>query len=152
MPLDFPDSPSLNDIFTIENGRSWVWDGERWESLGVISSGGGSGSISVSETAPGNPEEGDLWFNSEEAATYIYYDNFWIQASESKAGPAASLGFQSKGQILVGTGPEQFTQLGVGNNGQVLIANSDAPSGLSWSENQGATTGKSIAMAIVFGG
>jgi hypothetical protein len=44
------------------------------------------GSITVSETAPENPGEGNLWFNSTNATTYIYYDGFWIELSEGKQG------------------------------------------------------------------
>jgi hypothetical protein len=45
------------------------------------------GSISVSTTAPEDPSEGDLWFNSANATTYIYYDSFWVEVSEAKLGP-----------------------------------------------------------------
>jgi hypothetical protein len=44
------------------------------------------GSISVSTTAPESAGEGDLWFNSTNATTYIYYDSFWVELSEAKAG------------------------------------------------------------------
>lgn len=30
MPIDFPDSPTLNQIFTAPTGRAWEWDGTRW--------------------------------------------------------------------------------------------------------------------------
>lgn len=124
MPINFPDSPILNDTFTAENGRVWVWDGSRWESVGQdgidhthpiadvldfsvtspidgqsfsynealgkwvnsAGGGGGSGSISVSATAPENGASGDLWFNSENATTYIYYDGFWVELSEGRNG------------------------------------------------------------------
>jgi hypothetical protein len=29
MPIDFPNSPSINDIYTV-NGRKWLYDGEKW--------------------------------------------------------------------------------------------------------------------------
>jgi hypothetical protein len=51
-----------------------------------------AGSISVSETAPAEPGEGDLWFNSTNATTYIYYDNFWIELSPAIAGPRGEPG------------------------------------------------------------
>jgi len=51
-----------------------------------------AGSISVSETSPAEPEEGDLWFNSTNATTYIYYDNFWIELSPAVAGPRGGPG------------------------------------------------------------
>lgn len=30
MPIDFPDSPTVEQIFTAPTGRSWEWDGVRW--------------------------------------------------------------------------------------------------------------------------
>lgn len=30
MPIDFPNSPTLNEVFTAPSGRSWEWDGIRW--------------------------------------------------------------------------------------------------------------------------
>jgi hypothetical protein len=118
MPLDFPNSPSLNDTFTAENGRVWVWDGSRWESIGIVGGGGGSGSITVSETAPEDANEGDLWFNSVDTNTYIYYDDFWVQASDSKAGPQGPAGIDgidgadgSPGQsgVVAATSPITYT-------------------------------------------
>jgi hypothetical protein len=30
MPMDFPNSPTANQVFSIDN-RSWKWTGARWE-------------------------------------------------------------------------------------------------------------------------
>jgi hypothetical protein len=30
MPIDFPDSPTLGQIYTAPTGRAWEWDGIRW--------------------------------------------------------------------------------------------------------------------------
>lgn len=51
---------------------------------GTGSGGGDSGaSISVSDTAPENPESGNLWFNSDNGNFYVYYDDGdtqqWVQ-------------------------------------------------------------------------
>lgn len=38
MPIDFPNSPTLNEEFTA-SGTTWVWDGVKWlikESLGPV--------------------------------------------------------------------------------------------------------------------
>jgi hypothetical protein len=35
--------------------------------------------VTVSDTAPVSPSNGDLWFNSASAATFIYYDSQWIE-------------------------------------------------------------------------
>lgn len=32
MPIDFPNSPALNQVYT-DAGRSWKWNGVYWESL-----------------------------------------------------------------------------------------------------------------------
>ena len=48
---------------------------------------GGSGSITVSDTPPSSPSVGDLWFNSTDGSTYVYYDSFWVEASSAYAGP-----------------------------------------------------------------
>ena len=34
MPIDFPDSPVVNDTFTL-NGRTWEWNGTTWDALYV---------------------------------------------------------------------------------------------------------------------
>ncbi len=30
MPIDFPDTPTLGQIYTAPTGRAWEWDGIRW--------------------------------------------------------------------------------------------------------------------------
>jgi hypothetical protein len=49
-------------------------------------------SVVVSTTAPATPSSGDLWFNSENLVTYIYYDSFWVELSPAIAGPAGADG------------------------------------------------------------
>jgi hypothetical protein len=70
--------------------------------------GAAGGSISVSTTAPEDPEEGDLWFNSANATTYIYYDSFWVELSEAKLGPTGPAGEQGAAGPEGPQGP-QFT-------------------------------------------
>jgi hypothetical protein len=36
MPLDFPPSPSLNEIYTF-GGRSWIWNGIAWDVYSTVS-------------------------------------------------------------------------------------------------------------------
>jgi hypothetical protein len=40
MPIDFPDSPEINDVFTVAD-RSWKWTGLVWESVTTVSDTGG---------------------------------------------------------------------------------------------------------------
>lgn len=57
----------------------------------------------------------------------------------------------AKGDLLVGTADNTVSRLAVGDNGYILTANSSTASGLEWTENTAASTGKAIAMAFVFG-
>jgi hypothetical protein len=110
MPIDFPDSPSLNDTFTVDS-RTWEWTGVAWKiataSLGptgptgpagtdgadgVIGVDGEPGKFIVSGTAPADPEEGDAWFNSTNSRLYMYYDSYWVEASAPVAGPTGPTG------------------------------------------------------------
>jgi hypothetical protein len=80
--------------FDITTNQIKVGDGvSRWTELEYISANSSSsGSITVSPTAPEAPSEGDLWFNSTNTITYIYYDGFWIEANPSQAGPEGPQG------------------------------------------------------------
>jgi plastocyanin len=50
--------------------------------------------ITVLETVPTtpSPSAGNLWFNSTNLVTYIYYDSSWIEMSPAIAGPAGADG------------------------------------------------------------
>jgi hypothetical protein len=80
MPLDFPPSPSLNQIYTI-SGKSWKWNGEAWESYtfstsaGTIS--GTPNEISISESG-GNYTVGlpsDVVVGSGISTNYLNFAN-----------------------------------------------------------------------------
>ena len=66
--------------------------------------GGVGGGLTVSETAPADPEEGWMWFASAEAKTYVYYDSAWVEMSPAIAGPAGADGADgAAATIAVGT-------------------------------------------------
>lgn len=44
---------------------------------------GGGASVTVSATPPSSPTTGDLWYDSDTAATYIYYDSVWSEIGGS---------------------------------------------------------------------
>jgi hypothetical protein len=70
---------STNNQLKIGNGTS------NWTTLPYAS---GGASVGISETAPEDPETGDVWFSSAEGRAYIYYDSFWIDLNPGIAGPA----------------------------------------------------------------
>jgi hypothetical protein len=40
-------------------------------------------SIAISTTPPVSPSSGDLWFDSDTAQTFVYYDSFWVEIGSS---------------------------------------------------------------------
>lgn len=89
--IDFPNSPTLNQVFTSGDGRSWTWTGTTWNA--VISE-TPPANYTVSETAPVSPEVGDGWFDSTVGKFFIYYDNYWVEfgTSSGPQGPAGTNG------------------------------------------------------------
>jgi hypothetical protein len=146
--MDFPDSPTPNQIFTIGN-RSWVFINSRWKVLPAEV----GASIEVSATPPSNPAQGDLWFDSSESATYVYYDNFWVQTGPAIPNQIEEL-IAAKGDLVVAATPGAAGRLPVGSNGQVLMANSANPLGLGWVTlpSTDITEDDVIALAIALGG
>ena len=67
---------------TVSNGVATI------DSLG----GGGGASVQVSDTAPSNPSEGDLWWRSTDGKGFIYYNdgnsNQWVEFNPSAVGIA----------------------------------------------------------------
>ena len=66
--LNFPTSPSLNQIYT-DNGKSWRWDGTSWKAYNTIGiSGGGTGLTSIAS--------GNAFLSSTSAGTALTYRSF----------------------------------------------------------------------------
>jgi hypothetical protein len=89
MAINFPDSPTLNQEFTVGD-RVWFWNGTVWKSkeTPILE----TGKYVVSDTAPENPEEGDAWFDSVNTKEFIYYDGYWVETSAAAIGiPATGL-------------------------------------------------------------
>ena len=42
------------------------------------SASGGSSNVTVSDSAPNSPSEGDLWWKSDDGNLYVYYDGYWV--------------------------------------------------------------------------
>jgi hypothetical protein len=98
------------------------------------------GSITVSTTAPEEPGEGDLWFNSTNATTYIYYDGFWVEQSPAIAGPKGEPGIVASASepsdtdvIWLDTDEEPDVPVPAGGTtGQVLIKSSSDDYDTDW--------------------
>lgn len=66
-----------------------VWDGSEWDEVS------GGGSITVSGSAPVDPEAGDLWFYSDTGQTFVYYTDAdssqWIEIGQVGGLAAATI-------------------------------------------------------------
>jgi hypothetical protein len=73
MSINFPDSPSVNQLFSVGD-RTWEWSGTTWNTVEEITSGptgptgptglagtDGFSAITVSTTGPTGGTDGDLW-------------------------------------------------------------------------------------------
>jgi hypothetical protein len=140
-----PASPISGQIwFNSLTAGTYVYYDDQWIEVGA--SGVTAG---VSDTAPGDPVPGQLWFNSLTGGTYIYYGTTWIEIGAS---PFTSFlnTINAKGDLFVGTADNTVTALTAGSAGQVLTVDSSTATGLKW--DTPVSTGKAIAMSIVFGG
>jgi hypothetical protein len=56
MAIDFPNSPSVNQIFTV-GSQTWIWTGTVWQVL-TTTNVGGSGGIQIASLGVGTPPSG----------------------------------------------------------------------------------------------
>lgn len=129
MAIDFPNSPSTNQTYTV-GATTWTYDGEKW----VVTTSGRTGpsAVVVSDTAPSVPSSGTLWYNSTNGKTYAYYTDStssqWVEVGN--ADPTFNT-LTTKGDILTRSS-SAMTRLGVGTNGHVLTVDSAATEGVKW--------------------
>lgn len=84
-------TPTLNAGIEVERGTStnvsirWNESTDKWEFTndGSTYTNFGAGGATISETAPASPVAGQVWFESDTAQTYVYYDSQWIEIGAS---------------------------------------------------------------------
>jgi len=86
-------SSSIDDLSDVDttttaptDGQSLVWDNTNSKWVPGASAGS---SIDVSDIAPSSPNDGDLWFDTDELKTYVYYNDGtssqWVEAAGNVA-------------------------------------------------------------------
>lgn len=156
-----PNNPTVGDMwFDSDTTKTYVYYDSTWVEIGGAGGGGGS-SVTVSASAPASPSQGDLWFDSDTAQTFIYYDSQWIEIGASAMAATVSSSAPNSpidGQVWFDsdTGGTYVYYSGnwveVGAAPQITSSNVTTALGYTPANSTtAATTGKAIAMAIVFG-
>lgn len=147
MPIDFPNTPTLLETFTVGD-YTWQWDGSAWRSLatpegptgptgpaglnGATGPTGAAGpAIHLGTSAPSGPTEGRLWYDSTIGQTFIYYDNSW-SSNGTPIFDSVLERVSAKGDILVALNADSVDALNAGSNGQALVVDMAEPVGLKW--------------------
>ena len=108
--LNFPTSPSNGDVYS---GYSYDSSKSAWTLLSNLPD--INSRFYISETAPSNPTNGEIWLNSADGNTYIYYGDGdtsqWIEIGGKTASPSnladlgdVTLASEAEGQTLVYNG------------------------------------------------
>jgi hypothetical protein len=85
--LDFPANPSDGDAY-----ENWLWSDAKgaWQAKPMVSA-----VATTSDVAPLNPVDGDIWYNTYDGSTYVYYVDInseqWVQV-KSDATLSSTLG------------------------------------------------------------
>lgn len=88
----------------------------------TIASNGEAATLQVSSTPPAGAVQGDMWFNTEQAGIYVFYDGYWVLTS-GEAGPQGPAG---------PTGPAGQTLPDGGLTGDYLVKQSDNDQDFDW--------------------
>jgi hypothetical protein len=79
MALDFPSSPSLNQVYRSPTGESWRWNGFAWNSLGTGAGGpqgpnGTNGTIGVNGATGSQGPIGATGPNNPATNLFLFYN------------------------------------------------------------------------------
>ena len=137
-------TPTLNAGIEVERGTStnvdirWNESTDKWQftNNGSTYVDLGAGGATISETAPAAPVAGQVWFESDTAQTYVYYDSQWIEigaspgvASVSESAPSSpaigQLWFDSNAGATNIYYDSQWIE--VGGGGTVVTVSDTAP-------------------------
>lgn len=138
MALNFPSNPSLNDTYSFGD-RTWTWNGSAWQLNSAAS--GAINDIPIGNTTPSSGAFTTLSSSGDTTLGNI----------SGNLIPSANVTYD------LGSNTNQWNTMTVGNvtAGNILTDNYFYANGepfVSSGGGGGITTGKAIAMSIVFGG
>lgn len=92
-----PSATRIGDLyFNTGDSKLYVWDGVSWiVSSGSGGTGGGTG-VTTSDAVPSSASDGDIWYDSTNGNTYVYYDDGtssqWVELGSNQSGPVGATG------------------------------------------------------------
>lgn len=119
MPLDFPNTPNVNDLFQVGDSY-FIWDGSGWSRVSGL----------VGPTGPTGPTGPASNVTGPTGAT-------------GPTGPAGATGaagattvtvIDAKGDLLVGIANDTVARQAVGANNTILVADSSLTNGIKWTD------------------
>jgi len=92
-------------LSSVQNNDVLVWDtaNSYWKNVPATFGSSGGASVTVSSGPPTISSSGDLWFDSDNANLYVYYDNFWVNPASIGAGIKTSSASTITGTNTEGT-------------------------------------------------
>ncbi len=67
--MSFPPNPNKGDNYTVD-GRTYVWNGVRWDSTQIFTN--RTAPVYISVSPPANPIPGNLWYSTNDGGLSIY--------------------------------------------------------------------------------
>jgi hypothetical protein len=133
MAMDFPNSPTVNQTYTVGD-KTWKWSGTAWEI--VVNR---PAMRTVADTPPASPIVGDEWFNSLTGRTYTWFDSYWVEVNTnsivgasgivSVTAPITNSGTSTAAALSIQSNPSfsGTTTLNTGNTSEVPLINQQSP-------------------------
>ena len=85
MAINFPASPSVNDIHQVGN-QIWFWNATYWELKSNVTK------FSSQDAPPSSPLDGDIWYETDTGKLFIRYDSFWAEIGHASDGQTFQIG------------------------------------------------------------
>ena len=130
MATNFPNSPSNGDTHTF-GGATYTYNSTIGAWTGPSTTAGGA-SVTVSETAPSSPSEGDLWFDPSVLKTFVYYNdgtaNQWVQSNPTGSGGSGGGGASVTASDTAPTSPSAGDLWFKSDTGALYVYYTDADS------------------------
>ena len=135
-------------ITSPSNGQVLKWNGTAWiNDSDSTTSGGGGTSVTVSDTAPSTPSNGDLWYKSDEGRLKIYYNDGsssqWVDANPIGSGSGGGGGGTVTTDDNAPSNPSDGDLWWKSNEGQLKVYYQDADSS-QWVDTGGGFVGMTL--------